>query len=151
MRYRYLVGIASRPVPSLSGSKLRPRPVLAVRITGPRQFAVRDALLDTGADDTVFPEKIAAVIGVDLSQATARDVHLAGRGPLLCRYAPVLLRISDFTETYEWTAVVGFVPVALHYPLLGYAGFFQFFDADFHGADQEVVLTPNRLFPGKRI
>jgi hypothetical protein len=33
--------------------------------------------------------------------------------------------------------------------LLGYAGFLQFFDADFRGADREVILTPNRSFPGR--
>jgi hypothetical protein len=36
-------------------------------------------------------------------------------------------------------------------PLLGYAGFLKYFDADFHRDDPEVILKPNRSFPGVRI
>jgi hypothetical protein len=106
-------------------------------------------VLDTGADDTVFPDWVATTIGVDLS----RDVGLLGRGVVVCSYLPAELRISDGKgETYEWTAVVGFVQQSLlARPLLGYAGFLQYFDADFRGADCEVILTPNRSFPGARI
>jgi hypothetical protein len=46
---------------------------------------------------------------------------------------------------------VGFVAVRLRYNLLGHAGFLQFFDADFLGHDREVLLRPNRSFPGRRI
>ena len=54
-------------------------------------------------------------------------------------------------EAYQWTAVVGFVDGAtLPRPLLGHAGFLQFFDAEFRGADLEVLLIPNRSFPGVR-
>jgi hypothetical protein len=36
-------------------------------------------------------------------------------------------------------------------PLLGYAGFLQYFDAKFRGADRAVILTPNPTFNGIRI
>lgn len=148
----YPVGIAPQPQPTLGGSALRPRPILPIRIYGQGNSALRDGILDTGADDTVFPERIAAFLGIDLTQSPQRTMNLAGRGLLHCRFAPVRLRITDgFSETYEWTAVVAFVPVALHYPLLGFAGFLQFFDAHFKGADREVILTPNRDFPGQGI
>jgi hypothetical protein len=86
---------------------------------------------------------LAALLGVDLRQAEGRQLALAGRPQLVrCRYAPVRLRISDGSqETYEWTAVIGFVAVRLHYNLLGHAGFLQYFDAEFRGVDREVVLT----------
>jgi hypothetical protein len=45
----------------------------------------------------------------------------------------------------------GFAPFPVLRGLLGFAGFLQFFDAGFHGADQETVLVPNRLFSGRRI
>jgi len=51
----------------------------------------------------------------------------------------------------EWTAVVGFVAIRLNYNLLGHAGFLQYFDTEFRGADRMVVLTLNRSFPGIRI
>ena len=152
MRIPYLPGAASVPLPSLGGGRVRYRPLLAVRVTGPVQFMVRDGLLDTGSDDTVFPETIATVLGVDLTRSPQVTITLAGRGAISCRYADVTLLITDgVSETYEWPAVVGFVPLALRHPLLGYAGFLQFFDSNFRGADRGVPLAPNRDFPGRRI
>jgi hypothetical protein len=153
VRVPYLVGKARQPQPSLGGGFLRPRPILAVGIHGPSSSVLRDGVLDTGADDTVFPEWIATAIGLDLGRADQRDVGLVGRSPILCRYLPVELRISDGkSETYRWTAVVGFIQQSfLTRPLLGYAGFLQYFDAEFRGADWEVILTPNGSFPGTRI
>jgi hypothetical protein len=108
--------------------------------------------LDTGSDDTVFPASLAVNLGIDLAQAQPGVVNLAGRGPLHCRYAPVELFITEVvSETYEWTAVVGFAPVAFRYPLLGHAGFLQFFNAEFRGHDREVNLTTNPSFPGRQI
>ena len=144
---------ARHPIPSLGGVLVRSRPILAIRLTGPMDAKLRDGLLDTGADDTVFTEALAALLGVDLHQAEERQLALAGRPqPVQCRYAPVRLRISDGSqETYDWMAVIGFVSARLHYNLLGHAGFLQYFDAEFRGVDREVVLTPNRSFPGVRI
>lgn len=138
------------PLPSLDGRLIRHRPVIALQLTGAADTRLRDGLVDTGADDTVFTESLADLLGVDLDQAEDRMLALAGRPqPVRCRYAPVKLRITDgLTETYEWTAVVGFVAARLHYNLLGHAGFLQFFDAGFQGADQTIILTPNRSFPG---
>jgi hypothetical protein len=34
--------------------------------------------------------------------------------------------------------------------ILGHAGFLEYFDAEFRGADRTVILTPNRRFPGSR-
>jgi hypothetical protein len=93
---------------------------------------------------------MASLIGLDLRQAEERDLGIVGRPqPVRCKYASVQLRITDgLSETYEWTAVVGFVATRLRYALLGYAGFLQYFDAEFQGADREAILTPNRSFPG---
>lgn len=148
----YQVGRAPRPQPALRGSLFRHRPITAARITGPAGTALRDGLLDTGADDTIFPEKVAATLGIDLISAPRYTVNLAGRGPVICRYATVLLRITDAVqETYEWPALVGFIPTPLQNALLGHAGFLEFFDTTFLGADRQVVITPNRAFPGRRI
>jgi hypothetical protein len=153
MRVPYLPGRARLPQPALGGGVLRYRPILAVRITGPGGGALLDGVLDTGADDIVFPDTVAPRLGLDLSRAERRDVGLVGRKSVPCDYAPVELRITDgISETYRWTAVVGFVAsTLLTRPLLGYAGFLQYFDAEFRGADREVILTPNRSFPGARI
>jgi len=152
VRVPYTPFPAKKPVPSLGGALIRYRPVMAIRLTGPHDTKLRDGLLDTGSDDTVFTESLALLLGIDLRNAEERQVGLAGRSrPVRCRYARVTLRITDgVQETYEWTAIVGFVPGPL-YNLVGHAGFLQFFDADFRGAVREVLLTPNPNFPGKRI
>jgi hypothetical protein len=141
--------MAPTPLPSLGGSQQRHRPLILVQLSGPRSFVLRDGLIDTGADDVVFPESVAATIGIDLSNAPQITVHLVGRGTLSCRFAGARLRITDTVETYEWDAVIGFAPVFFKNPLLGHASFLQFFDAEFRGADKEVILTPNRTFPGQ--
>ena len=128
MNVPYLPCRTVMPIPSLAGSLIRHRPIMAVRVTGPNSAKLRDAPLDTGSDDTVFTEALAGLLGVDLRFAEERLVALAARArPVRCRYAPVQLRITDGrAETYEWRAVVGFVPGLLHYNLLGHAGFLQY-------------------------
>jgi hypothetical protein len=129
-----------------------PRPLLPVRITGPSGSRLRDGLLDTGSDETILDPSVATQIGVDLSQAVEREINLVGRGPIRCRYVTVQLQITDgVSETYLWDAVIGFAPFPSLRSLLGFAGFLQFFDAAFRGADQEIELLPNVLFPGQRI
>jgi len=152
MIIRYVPCPVRTAVPALGGAVLVPRPILAVRITGPSGPRLRDGLLDTGADETIIDPTVAPLIGVDLSQAPEREIYLIGRGRVRCRYAPVQLRISDgVAETYEWDTIVGFAPFPLLRGLLGFAGFLQSFNADFRGADQEVTLLPNALFSGRRI
>jgi hypothetical protein len=152
MIIRYTPCLVRTSVPALGGTTVVPRPILAVRIIGPSGSRLRDGLLDTGADETIVDPSVAPLIGVDLSQAPEREINLVGRGRIRCRYAPVQLRISDgIAETYEWDMVVGFAPFPILRSLLGFAGFLQFFNADFRGADQEVSLLPNSLFTGRRI
>jgi hypothetical protein len=109
---------------------------------------VPDALLDTGADDTVFHESVAAYIGLDLTGApsgTASGVGLVG---VPVRYQQVVLRVIQAQVRLEWRAWVAFTSVPLRRPLLGFAGFLQFFTAAFHGDREIVELTPNALMPG---
>jgi hypothetical protein len=152
MIIRYTRCPVRTPVPALGGATTVPRPILAVQITGSAGSRLRDGLLDTGADETILDPSVAPLIGVDLNQAIEREIHLVGRGRIQCRYALVQLRITDGTsETYEWNAMVGFAPFPLLRSLLGFAGFLQFFNADFRGADQEVSLLPNAAFNGRQI
>ena len=152
MIVRYTPGLSPAPVPSLAGSRTRYRPLLAVRVRSATRSLLRDGLIDSGADDTVFPEHLALNLGLDLTNAPQLAINLAGRGVLVCRYASVELTISDgILETYEWTATVGFVPVPLRNPLLGHAGFFDFFDVDFRKVSREALIVPNAAFPGRRI
>src|SRR5260370_573035 len=138
MKATYVSAFSPTPLPMLGGATVLPRPILHVRISGPAGDHLTDGLLDTGADYTVFELAFVPQIGLDLSNAPQSAVQLVGRKSFTCAYAQVQLRISDGKETFDWHAVVGFVPFRLRRPLLGYSGFLQFFDAEFHGADHEV-------------
>ncbi len=109
---------------------------------------VEPALLDTAADDTVFPEDVAHQIGVDLTGAPEGEAVGVGGTTVRVRYAEVTLRLATSTERREWRAWVGFTSVILHRPLLGFAGFLQFFRALFLGDQEHVELTLNGLYPG---
>ena len=106
-------------------------------------------MLDTGADDTLFLDWIAPQIGIDLTSAPTSSGAGVGMHPLTIRFAEVTLRIADNTEKREWQGWVGFTPGQLRHPVLGYAGFLQFFGALFHGDREEVELTVNAAYPGK--
>jgi Retroviral aspartyl protease len=145
--------VLPRPVPSLGGRLFHYRPVVSVRLTSQRGSTLTDGLLDTGADYVVLRESLAIPLGIDLTGAEEGQIHLVGRpAPVRCRYVAVQIQISDgLRETYEWTAMVGFASTRLQYNLLGQAGCLEFFDADFRGADREVVLIPNAKLPGTQV
>jgi hypothetical protein len=126
VKFPYMAIPTTRPIPSLAGLRIRHRPIVAMLLTGSPTPQLRDGLLDTGADDTVFSDAVAAALGIDLSHAEQRSINLAGRPqPVLCRYTTVGLRVTDGVDTFEWSAIVGFVGARLHYSLLGQAGFLQ--------------------------
>ncbi|MBV9123858.1 MAG: hypothetical protein JO112_10915 [Planctomycetes bacterium] len=105
-------------------------------------------MVDTGSDDTVFPGYVARIIGLDLTQAPTRTASGVGKVPAVIHLAEVILKITDGREIREWPARDGFTSTPLKSPLLGFAGFLQYFSANFQG-DQEVLeLTVNSLYPG---
>jgi hypothetical protein len=148
LRFPYLPASASQPVIALGGRLVRPRPVISVTVIGPAGSVPQDALLDTGADDTVFPERLAGMIGIDLTHAPTGGASGVGSPGVTVRYAQVRLRIADNREQREWQAWVGFTTARSRHPLLGFAGFLQYFTAVFFGDREEVELTVNGLYPG---
>jgi hypothetical protein len=90
---------------------------------------------------------VASRIGIDLSTADIGEGSGVSSGAAPLRYALVTLRVTDGHEFREWTGWVGFTSAPLRLPLLGFAGFLQFFTATFHGDREEVELTINTLFP----
>ena len=149
LRFSYWPFSVHSPVYTLHGRNDRPRPVIAVTIIGPTGDWVYDSLLDTGSDDTIFPESAAARIGLDLTNVPTGSASGVGMAGSVVRFAEVTLRIADHHEQREWPARVGFTPVKLRQPLLGYAGFLRFFTATFHGDLEEVELTVNGKYAGR--
>ena len=146
--FPYGVEAVAHAVVSLGGRWSRPRPQILVSVIGPSATRARIGRLDTGADDTVFPENLAIALGLDLSSAPVGQATTATLTNAPLRYAQVRLRITDGKEQRDWPAWVGFTPAKLHLPLLGFAGFLQFFTATFHGDREQVELTVNSLYPG---
>jgi hypothetical protein len=64
------------------------------------------------------------------------------------RFGDAALLLTDNGSVWRWSAVVGFSPAPLRYPILGQAGCLQFLDARFIGADLIVELETNRTYPG---
>jgi hypothetical protein len=139
----------SRPVIPLGGRTSRPRPLVNITMIGPAGALVRQAHIDTGADDTVFRESVALTLGIDLAATPVGSARGVGGTSWALRYALVILRLTDGHEYREWPAWVGFTPARLKRPLLGFAGFLQFFTAAFHGDREQVELTVNPLYPGQ--
>jgi len=149
LRFKYRGIRSPQPIPSLGGKLLRPRPIVTVTLIGPSNSVVDRALLDTGADDTVFPERVAGLLGVDLTNAPMRTLTGIAQTGHVVRYAQIQLRLTDGVEFRDWPAWVGFTDAPLRFPALGFAGCLQFFSACFHGDLEEVELTVNSYYPGK--
>jgi len=103
--------------------------------------------MDTGADDTVFPERYAASLGLTPVGAPIGQAATALQATTRLWYAQVTLRIADNNEHREWDAVVGFAN-GLGRPLLGIAGFLEYFDLQWFGAHGIFELTVNANYPG---
>jgi hypothetical protein len=148
MKFRYTPILTKVPVVSLGGRRERPRPIVTATLIGPRNSVAVPGGLDSYADDTVFPDRLAAYVGIDLTNAPQGTSAGVGQTPVPVKYAQVTLRLTDGTEFREWTGWVGFTPVLMTYALLGFAGCLQFFDTTFYGALEEVELVVNSLYPG---
>jgi hypothetical protein len=119
LRFPYLTRPSHRPVVPLGGVLYRRYPIFPVNIIAPNATTVRDGLLDTGADDTIYPESIAQSLAIDLTGALEGEARGIGGPSLRIRFATVRLRITDFKETCEWDAIVGFAPLAMGRMLFG--------------------------------
>lgn len=147
LRFSYTPVAMARPLWSLQGRCDRPRPLLLVSLIGPTGTDVDEALLDTGSDDTVFPEDVAHAIGIDLTPAPIGVLSGVGSAAGIARYAEVEFRLTDGREFCQWPARIGFTATPLKRPLLGFAGFLQFFRAVFDGEREEVELTTTGSYP----
>jgi hypothetical protein len=148
MRFPYRLTRLPKPALALGGRWVRPHPVIDLSVIGPSNTRMVEGKLDTGADDTVFSERLAARIGVDLSNAPRGEFRGVNGGAVPVRYARATMRLARSGERRERSAWVAFTAAPLRKALLGFGGFLQFFTASFHGDCEEVELTVNRLYPG---
>jgi hypothetical protein len=148
MHFPYRLMSLQQPALALGGRWVRPQPVIPLSVIGPSNTRLVEGKLDTGADDTAFSERLAARIGVDLTNAPKGEFQSASAGVVSVRYARVTMRLARMNKRREWSAWVAFTAAPLRQGLLGFGGFLQFFTATFHGDLEEVELAVNRLYPG---
>ncbi len=101
MRFAYLPLPTRQPVPSLGGAQVRHRPILSVRVFGPRGSRLFDGCLDSASDDSIFPLALARALGIDLSQAPRGESHPVSGHAIPYHYAPVKLQLTDGSERCE--------------------------------------------------
>jgi hypothetical protein len=117
-------------------------------VIGPAGQETRWVLVDSASDDVVFPVDLAIRIGVDLSAAPQRSAQgLGGAQPVSLLFAPVILLLSDQTETSRWRAVVGFTRTPLRFALLGIAGGLEHFRTTLDVGDREILLNAKPSLP----
>ncbi len=129
--------------PAPDGRVYRAKPIIPATLIGPTGSVPHDCLVDPGADDTVFPERFAVQAGIDLTGARTGGASGVGMVGAVLRFALVTLRVADAHEQREWQAMVAFTSTPMRRPLLGIAGFLEFFDATFFGEDEKLTLKVN--------
>jgi hypothetical protein len=119
------------------------RPMIVVRVLGPRGHDDVFGRVDTGADDTLLPDHLIATLGVTGLHGHAAIAGIGGAA--LARFGIVDLSIGHGPDSFRWSAFVGFSPHPV--PVLGLKGFLQFFKATFDGRRHQLDLTPNGTAP----
>jgi hypothetical protein len=144
--YREYVSI----FPGTNDYRLILRPIITIRVVGPKSDARWDALVDSGADETLFPMSLAEALGVELDQQLTSEVAGISGDRLKIHYGDVELRIESGQGFVAWKTTVGFVDFGSasdEVIILGHGGCLDYFTATFDGEKAELELVPNSLLP----
>ncbi len=120
------------------------RPMVPIRVIGPKASVRVLGLLDTGADNIFLSASLAEVLGVELGAESEGALGAAGHA-LETWPGSVAIEITYDSETYRWPVEVGFLsgdddpPIAY----LGHAGFLAHFNATFDTAQWLIELLPH--------
>jgi hypothetical protein len=115
-------------------------PLIPVTIRHNQQQADVLALIDSGAEHSVFPLAIAEELGWDLSNQV--DVTIAG---IAGAQAPGKLALMQCAiGRVKWSGPVIFSSGVHDRPLLGQAGFFEFFTVTFRRRRRDIEIKRAR-------
>lgn len=137
-------------LPGSGDFRLILRPIVTVRISGPKADARWDALVDTGADETVFPLSLAELLGVELDEEITSVAAGISGDRLKIHYGEVGLEIEADGTRAAWRTTVGFVDFGRaddEVIILGHGGCLDYFTATFDGENAVLELRPNSLLP----
>jgi hypothetical protein len=120
------------------------RPMIPVRLIGPKADIQVFGLLDTGADNVFVSASLADVLGVE-TRGEVESALGAGGHALDVWPGSVEIEVAKDGECYRWPVEIGFLsgdddpPVAY----LGHAGFLEYFNTNFNTEDWLVELIPH--------
>jgi hypothetical protein len=89
-------------------------------------------------------------MGIPLNSTNVERARGAGGHELRLRTGHVQLALTQGEWQYHWSVTVSFLEFERledETPLLGHAGFLEFFTVTFNGERREVELTPNKKLP----
>lgn len=125
--------------PGAPGRDILFRPVIPVRIAGPKASRNVYALLDTGADESYITESMARKLGVTPLSEETTTIQSAS-GELSVVYGNVTVEVADEEDKYSFLIPVGIVSEEWSEAILGHS-FLEHFDATFSYAEKRVTLT----------
>lgn len=139
--------------PSLRGKWARVyRPIIPLTIAGPTRTKRVRGLVDTGSDDTLLPRSFADELGVGLDEKQGIKITNVSEKPVAVAYGNIHFGLKSSTESYSWSAQVGFIDyrdAENELVILGHKGCLEFFQLFFNGPKKELEIKPGTTFPGK--
>lgn len=126
------------------------RPVIPFALSGPAGTLDFFGLLDTGADETYITRKMAERLGISVGSTATHVIDSAG-GEVHITYCKTEFELTDGTESYRWSAVIGVSEHEWAEVILGHNGFLEFFDVLFRGDKHDLEIERNsRPLPNGR-
>lgn len=116
------------------------RPIIPIKIFGPKGSVTIDALIDSGADRSLFNIEIASEIGLDLKRCPVEKFSGIEAGVLLARIYKIPVQILGMDEKIE--IPVGFTESKGVVAILGQEGFFDAYRVKFERNRGIIEITP---------
>ncbi len=138
------------PTPAQPGVPIIYRPLIPVRVIGSTGDLTLLGLLDTGADETLLPGFIVPHIGVHIDPESRAQFRGVGGQLVTVSYGRADLEVRTRQRSYRWSATLAFLEASTM-PILGHAGFLQYFTATFNGPRRRVTLTANDTLPALHV
>ncbi len=122
------------------------RPIIPVKVTGPKANLIIEALIDSGADMSLFDIEIAKAVGVDLRKVSKQQFGGIGKDTVTVYLTKIAVEVIG--TNHSVTIPVGFMKGANVRGLLGQEGFFDNFKIIFNRANDSIEITPSRIRVG---
>lgn len=129
-----------------------PLPIVPVRFVGPTGHRTIDTVLDTGSAECMLSVAVARQLGITVDTSNTPDGFVRGIAQVPKRFwrRTIEIRLADGIAGYAWTTNVAITDADPRFPVLGWAGCFEFFRTTFLGDPRRATLESLTSFPGAR-